>query len=141
MKLTIEENREALKRYRHIRPAPQKGPARCSALCPGTVRTCSLRRGHSGPHVAHGLFGRVVAVWDKGVKGGKAPVRKKAAPTSEAMARRARSRERGFLAAIKALRKSISLKEHYIEAGLFLAFALAMVGFAIDWALRIMGLK
>lgn len=138
MKLTIEDNREALKRYRHIRPAPQKGSARCSAVCPGTVRTCTLRRGHSGPHVAHGMFGRVLAVWDKGVK---IPENRGGIPRPAAVVRRAGSGYGGFLATLRALREKIVLKEHYIEAGLLLAFALAMVGFAIDWALRIMGLK
>ena len=88
--------------------------------------------------MAHGMFGRVLAVWDKGVsiQGRKELMRRP--PTT---VRRAGSGQGGLLATLKALKKRIALKEHYIEAGLFLVFALAMVGFAIDWALRIMGLK
>ena len=138
MRLTIEENRQALKRYGHVKPAPQKGPTRCTALCPGTVRTCTLRRGHSGPHVAHGMFNRVLAVWDKGMK---TPENMELVPKPRAAVAGGRAGPGRFVATIRAIRKKIVLKEHYIEAGLFLAFALAMVGFAIDWALRIMGLK
>jgi hypothetical protein len=84
------------------------------------------------------MFGKVLAVWDKGVK----TTNKRAlAPRGPAPTRWVKPGEGGFLATLKALRKRIVLKEHYIEAGLFLVFALAMAGFAIDWALRIMGLK
>ncbi len=65
MKLTIEADREAIQRYRHLARAPS-GVATCSARCPGTTRNCTLRRGHGGPHVSHGAFRRVLAVWDKG---------------------------------------------------------------------------
>jgi hypothetical protein len=64
MKLTIEHDRETIKRYGHIRPVRGWGARRCDARCPGTSRTCTLETGHRGPHVAHGLFKRVVAVWD-----------------------------------------------------------------------------
>jgi hypothetical protein len=64
MRLTVEENREAIKRYRHIERA-RGGKARvCSTRCPGSVRNCTRTKGHGGPHVAHGLFNRVVAAWD-----------------------------------------------------------------------------
>ena len=66
MKLTVEEHREAIRRYGHIRPARAWGGSSCAAKCPGTTRTCTRERGHSGPHVSHGLFRRVLAVWDIG---------------------------------------------------------------------------
>jgi hypothetical protein len=138
MRLTIEENREAMKRYRHIKPAPQKGPARCTAVCPGTVRTCTLRRGHGGPHISHGLFGRVLAVWDKGIKipEDRGPVSRPALPRKQGGSGRG-----GFLGSLRNLKKGIRVREHYIEAGLFLAFALAMVGFVVDWVLRFLSMQ
>jgi hypothetical protein len=67
MKLTIKDNPEAIKRYGHIKPAPLWGSVRCAAKYPGSVRACTLERGHTGVHVAHGRFRRVVAVWDEGI--------------------------------------------------------------------------
>ncbi len=66
MKLTIEHDRATIRRYGHLRPAKGWGVRRCGARCPGSSRTCTLEAGHRGPHVAHGLFRRVVAVWDSG---------------------------------------------------------------------------
>jgi hypothetical protein len=65
MILTIEENSEEIKRFSNIKPAPIWGPVRCFARCPGTPRTCTLSQGHPGPHIAHAMFKKVVAVWDK----------------------------------------------------------------------------
>jgi hypothetical protein len=64
VKLTIERDPEAIKRYGYLKPARAWGGQRCSARCPGTARTCTLEKGHRGPHVAHGMFKKVVAVWD-----------------------------------------------------------------------------
>ena len=141
MKLTIEENRERIKRYSHIKPASRWGSVLCSAYCPGTSRSCTLKRGHAGPHVAHGAFRRVVAVWDKGIrpnplrgvaKRGGAPQRKGTG---------AGTGGRGFITALDALRRRFLQREHSIEEVVFLVLAVGMAGFAIDWALRIMGLK
>lgn len=66
VRLTVEEHREAIKRYGHIGPARAWGVTSCAAKCPGTTRTCTRERGHGGPHVAHGLVRRVLAVWDTG---------------------------------------------------------------------------
>lgn len=80
MKLTIDRDKEALQRYRHLARAPA-GVAACSARCPGTIWNCTLRRGHGGPHVSHGTFKRVLAVWDKGAEVEKAkPIPRKVAP-------------------------------------------------------------
>ncbi len=138
MKLTIEENREAIKRYRHIKPASHPGSIPCSASCPGTSRTCTLKRGHAGPHIAHGMFKRVVAVWDRGYKVAAQNVTTVRHLRPDPPLRKNTG---GFFTTLRDLRKSIARREHYIEAALFLVFGLAMVGFAIDWALRIMGLK
>ncbi len=66
MRLTVEEHREAIKRYAHVKPARGRGRRRCAARLPGTARTCTCEKAHRGPHVAHGPLGRVVAVWDWG---------------------------------------------------------------------------
>ena len=66
MRLTAERDPETIKRYGHIKPARGWGVHVCSARCPGTTRTCTLEAGHRGPHVAHGAFRKVVAVWDDG---------------------------------------------------------------------------
>jgi hypothetical protein len=134
MKLNIEEDRETIKRYKHIRPAPW-GSVTCSARCPGTLRTCTLKRGHSGPHVAHGTLKKVVAVWDKDAKS------EGEAKGAVSALTRTPGRSRGFFGALITLRNRVIPKPHAVEAGLFLIFALAMVGFAIDWALRILGLR
>jgi hypothetical protein len=68
VRLTVEEDREAIKRYGHVRPGRARGDGRCAARCPGTARTCTLDKGHRGLHVAHGTFNKVVAVWDAGTE-------------------------------------------------------------------------
>ena len=64
MRLTREEHPEAIKRYGHIKRARGWRVRPCAAKCPGTTRTCTRGEGHRGPHVAHGAFRKVVAVWD-----------------------------------------------------------------------------
>lgn len=63
--ITRDENPEEIKKYEHIKSAPVFGPLRCFVIFPGKTFTCTLSQGHSGPHVAHTLFGKVVAVWDE----------------------------------------------------------------------------
>jgi hypothetical protein len=138
MRLTVEENREALRRYGHIRPAA-RGAARCSARCPGTTRTCTQELGHRGPHVSHGRLRKVVAVWDGPARGRHTEIRRKraVAPTVRGDLRRT-----GFLAAVKGLLGRLVRRPQYsMEEVLLLVFALAMAGFVIDWALRILGLR
>jgi hypothetical protein len=138
MKLTVEENREALRRYGHVRPAAG-GSARCSARCPGTPRTCTLASGHRGPHVSHGRFRKVVAVWD-----GPARVRHTEITRKQPVGPTARRdlRRTGFLVALReSLGRMIRRPQHYMEEILLLVFALAMAGFVLDWALRILGLR
>ena len=138
MKLTVEENRDALRRYGHIRPAA-RGSAPCSTRCPGTPRTCTLAAGHGGPHVSHGRFRKVLAVWD-----GPARVRHTERTRKQAVGRAARRdlRRTGFLAALRAFVGRLARRPQYsMEEVLLLVFALAMTGFVIDWALRILGLR
>ena len=63
MRRTAKENPETIKRYGHIKPARGWKTVVCSTKCPGTPHACTLPRSHRGPHVAHGTFKRVVAVW------------------------------------------------------------------------------
>ena len=64
MHLTREENPEEIRRFEHIKPAPVFGPVRCFSQEPGSIRTCTLSKGHEGPHLAHGFLKRLYAVWD-----------------------------------------------------------------------------
>ena len=79
MRITAEEHPEAIKRYRHLRPARGRR-RRCSARGPGISRACTRERGHRGPHAAHGRFRRVVAVWDAEVGAGRKVVRRSGPP-------------------------------------------------------------
>lgn len=66
LRITRNENPQEIKKYEHIKPAPILGPLRCFSKFPGGTSTCTLSAGHSGPHVAHGLFKKVNAVWRVG---------------------------------------------------------------------------
>lgn len=65
MILTRENNPNEIKKYKDIKHAPTFGKLRCFARCPRTIRTCTLSKHHSGPHVAHGMFKKIMAVWDE----------------------------------------------------------------------------
>lgn len=137
MRLTIEDNPERLKRYSHVKPASRKDGVPCSAQCPGSTRTCTLKRGHAGPHVAHkGVIKKVVAVWDKGLK--LQDVDEVAIQRMVAQAKPASGRWRSLW---KTIRGKHLPTPQTVEAVIFLLLALSMVGFAIDWALRIAGVK
>ena len=141
MRLTVEENRETIKRWGHIRPAPLWGSVRCSARCPGSARRCTRTKNHRGPHVAHGVFRRVVAVWDTGLKDPGSDARKllkrarKAAGTSLQSAPRD---QRGMAALGRFWRRAIRMAPS-MEGALLIILCLGMVLFAIDAALRILG--
>lgn len=64
MKLTRDDQAVSLRRYAHLRPVGHS--KRCARHCPGTRYTCSLKRGHRGPHAAHDVLRRLCAVWDSG---------------------------------------------------------------------------
>jgi len=141
MRLTIEKDRERIKRYGHMRPAPAWGAGRCSALCPGTSRACTLEQGHRGPHVAHGLFRRVVAVWDAGIKSPTTRARGSAGEAKKVpsvVVRRER-RDGGLVASIRGLRGRISRRAPSMEGVFLVILGLGMVWFAVEAALRILG--
>lgn len=134
MKLTIEKDSETIKRYAHIKPARGLGARPCRQQCPGTTRSCTLLRGHRGPHVAHGRLRRVVAVWDGG----------DAATATATVTRSAKSRARNVLrtrkpgGALQSLWKMAVRAAGSLEEIALLIFFLAFVWFAIDWMLLIM---
>lgn len=138
MRLTIEENPEAIQRYRHMKPARARGTPPCSARCPGTTRTCTLGRGHTGPHIAHGWFRRVLAVWEKDVKEHKSAER--ARRTVVSVQKRPSQKDTGsLLVQLGALRDLVRRRSHILEEAVFLTLAVAFVGFAIRWLLMIFG--
>jgi len=130
MKLTIEKDRERLKRFSHIQRAPPWMGSRCERRCPGSRRECSRKKGHPGPHVAHGILGRVLAVWDEGARIGAAP---KTSGAGKVPGKKAGT--------LKEWLGSLPARVPSIEDSFLLLLALAMAGFAVDWALRILGLK
>ena len=140
MRLTLEEHREAIKRYGHVRPARGGRTKRCSARCPGTSHACTQAKGHRGPHVAHGSFKKVVAVWDSGtgVKVTRATPRPRSAgevaKSGSPIGLQAR-RPVGILDAV--WRRIIRATDSVEEIALFIML-LAFVWFAIDWLLLIL---
>jgi hypothetical protein len=144
MKFTVEENREAIKRYRHIKPAKGRRSRPCSATCPGTVRTCAREKGHRGPHVAHGWRRNVVAVWDSGtgaqasaeaVSRASKPRKGSAVGTRRPVGLRTRA-PGGALQAIKDLVVgAFSSAEEIAFIILFIVF----VKFGFDWLMLILG--
>jgi hypothetical protein len=136
MRLTIENDRERIGRYAHVRPAPGGPSAQCGAQLSGTKRRCSLAPGHSGPHVAHGAFRRVLAVWDSGSV---------AVASEESRRNRAQSRTQGGLPSrrsvdpwpLLASRLRVILASP--EELFMLILVLAFLGFAVHWLLLIMG--
>jgi hypothetical protein len=141
MKLTVEENRERIKRFGHIRPAPMWGSVRCSVRCPGSSRDCTREVGHSGPHVAHGRFNRVLAVWDGGIKGRRSGARKSVEKANRALgvATRKGMGGSGLLASVKGLWGRVRRGAPSMEGALLIVLGLGMVWFAIETALRILG--
>ena len=130
MSPSVEERDEKLERYRHIEAMPIWSRGRCGHRAPGLLRTCTRRRGHGGPHVAHTVFGRVVAVWEADTRALTERAKKNAPP---ARRRAIRLRERSFLDAVKNHLPS-SLEEVFL-----LVLFVGMVVFVIDWTLRMLG--
>lgn len=136
MRLTLEEDREAIKRYAHIRPAPVWTRTLCGAKCPGTARNCTLAPGHRGPHVAHGALRRVLAVWNE-----RSDVVTVAKRPNTAMGPRAHREVWtgslvGFLGAtVERLFRALSS----VEEAAMLILLLGFLWFAADWFLRILG--
>jgi hypothetical protein len=142
VKLTRRTYPEAIKRYDHIRPARVSEGDRCAVACPGTLGRCSLAKGHTGPHVAHGHFARVVAVWGSdrtGQESGRAPsgtpVPARRGGTKRPIGLRAK-KPAGIRETLwERVREAISSADEFIFLLLFVAF----VAFVIHWALLILG--
>lgn len=136
MRLTVEDNPETIKRYGHIKPARGRRTGSCSTRCPGTARHCTLAKAHRGPHVAHGWFNRVVAVWDAGT--GAQAVERTVTGTSRS---RARSDVRPMrpVGVREALWRLVVRSISSAEEIALLIFFLVLVWFAIDWLRLIMG--
>lgn len=136
MRLTVEDNPETIKRYGHIKPARGRRTESCSTRCPGTARHCTLAKGHRGPHVAHGLFNKVVAVWDAGT--GAQAAERTVTRTSQS---RARSDLRTMrpVGVLEALWRLVVHTISSAEEIALLIFFLAFVWFAIDWLRLILG--
>ncbi len=133
MRLTVEEHPAAIRRYAHLKPAPGARISPCAVLCPGTRRTCTLEKGHRGPHAAHGLFNRVLAVWDSGARGAAAARASQARARSGGAAKRpvglpSRS-PTGALEALRDISARIAASWDLIA---FLVLFAVFVKFAID---------
>ena len=139
MRLTAEDNPEAVKRYLHLKAVPAWRGARCGVGCSGARQTCTLSPGHSGPHVAHGRFNRILAVWDG--SGVTAPPASKPIRATQPPSRRRRQPGGPVQALSGFVARVMRRPAHYSEEALLLIFFLFMVGFVIDWTLRIMGWK
>ena len=139
MRLTVEEHPEAIKRYAHVKRGRGAKTRPCADPCPGTKRSCTLETGHRGPHVAHGSFGRVTAVWDSGrprpetsrspARGGSRPKQSPKRPIGLRS-----ERPTGIIERLRDGIRTIGSLEEIV----FFVFFLAFVGFAIHWLLLIM---
>ena len=135
MRLTIEERPETIKRYSHITPARGWRIRPCSAKCPGAPRSCTLERGHRGPHVAHGRFKRVVAVWDSGAGPERSGVMGRTSTGKSPIGLRTNSSVGVLERVWRVVVRSLAAPE---DLALFLLF-LAFVWFAFEWLLLIIG--
>jgi hypothetical protein len=143
MRLTLEEHREAIKRYRHVKPARGWRVSLCAARCPGLARSCTLEVGHRGPHVAHGFFRKVLAVWasDVGVPTpGELPARdsRGARPRGGGPGGPIGLRPRAPVGILEALRERLVRIVSSADQIAFLIFFLAFVGFAVHWFVLIL---
>jgi hypothetical protein len=88
MRLTIEDNPGSTRRYDHLEPARGWGVTPCGVRFPGSHRTCTREKDHRGPHVSHGLFKKVLAVWEPGGKRERRPESSAPAPAKKREANR-----------------------------------------------------
>lgn len=136
MKLTIEKDGERLKRYAHVKPTRGWTAVVCGTACPGTERTCTREREHGGPHVAHGRFGKVLAVWYGGGDRG-APVERLKASIQSRAQRDLRSG--GLVGILEELGRRVARVAEAVGEAAILILFLAMLGFAVYWMSLILG--
>ncbi len=103
MRLTVEEHAVAIKRYAHLKPVRGWRARACYAGLEGTGRTCTRESGHRGPHVAHGRFAKILAVWDSGPGSAPSTARRRVEQS------RARSDSRGSHRQVE--RRPVGLKD------------------------------
>jgi hypothetical protein len=132
MKLTIENDPETVRRYGYIKPAPRLGGRRCGARCPGTTRMCTLKREHRGPHVAHGRFKRVLAVWDEETPARGSLVRLKSSLAAQKESELRQGRQGG---ALDRLRRGFATIWESFSDYAMLAVFFTMVGAFLYWFL------
>lgn len=143
MRLTVEDNPETVRRYAHIKPSRGPRTRLCSARCPGTKHNCTRAKDHRPPHVAHGLLGKVLAVWDSG----SATARR---PTVDPPAKPTAGRRTGYrtpsspgldseVRIFEALRERLSRVISSPDELLFIILFVAFVGFVIHWFTLIAG--
>ncbi len=136
MRLTIEKDPAAVERYGHIKPARRLLGRRCAARCPGVPsRTCTLEKRHRGPHVAHGRFRKVLAVWDEGteIRGPRESAKK----MLEARARRDLQADKSLGERLAGLRSVLTRIPDSLEEIVLIVFFLGMLGFVIEWVVLI----
>jgi hypothetical protein len=100
------------------------------------LRACTLAKGHRGPHVAHSIFKKVVAVWDAD-PGAQAPGRR--LRTSGGARAQISAWARGRVGLPGALWGHLVRGTSSMEEIVFLIMFIAFVGFGIDWLLKIFG--
>jgi hypothetical protein len=103
-------------------------------MSPGSTRSCTRERGHSGPHVAHGLFGTIREAWEGGRVVGTSP----AARAEGLPVRRPHIPPGGAGFGRELLDRLAGLGTN-VETILFLVLFVAFVAFAIHWLLLIFG--
>ena len=138
MRILADQHPDAVKRYAHLKPAGRSAK-RCGVRCPDTHHRCTRAKDHRGPHVAHGAFRKVVAVWDTGVA-----VQPSGGDEATPPSRRRRTgkpiglpkREIGLWAG---LRERIARTLGSVEQIAFLVFFLAFLGFALHWFSLLLG--
>lgn len=136
MRLTREDHRDQLERFRHLRPVGRLGGKRCGASLPGSTRRCSRAREHRGPHAAHRPMGGLLAVWDDGGLETRPSQEARATPVK---ARRSRVPRKGRPSGLLeiAWERTVRVLSSPEELALLILF-LGLVAFAVDVALRIL---
>jgi len=138
VRLTAEGDAATIKRYEHVKPARFWWRRRCGVRLAGTPRICTRERAHRGPHAAHGAFGRLLAVWDDHAAVPRLETKHKTGPVGL----RRISEPGGLLESLRAFGRRVARRPyHFMEEAFLLVLVVAMVGFVIDWALRIIGAR
>lgn len=130
-------------RYAHIRPAPF-WRKRCGRAAPGSSRTCTRAPGHRGPHVAHSLLRRVVAVWEAQDSRANPPAGRKrrggkpVGLPSKGSRRPVGLRSKGSTSLTGRMGVLAKFVDEHVEEIALAVFFVAFVWFAIDWLMIIL---